>query len=113
MDPSILVETAFISNKYDESNLGSVQYHERLAQAMFAGIRTYFYENPPQGTKVATLVKNGGPREVRHVIRSGETLSGIANQYHVPLAVIRDANHLPGDKIIVGRVLRIPRLRGI
>ncbi|MEE9510751.1 MAG: N-acetylmuramoyl-L-alanine amidase, partial [Gammaproteobacteria bacterium] len=40
--PSMLIETAFISNRYDESNLGSVQYQERLAQAIFAGVRHYF-----------------------------------------------------------------------
>ena len=65
----MLIETAFISNRYDESNLGSVQYQERLAQAIFAGVRHYFYDNPPPGTKVATLARTNRLRELQHVIR--------------------------------------------
>ena len=111
--PSILIETAFISNRYDASNLGSVQYQERLAQAIFTGVRNYFYDNPPSGTKLATLSRTNRPREVQHVIRRGDTLSGIANRYQVPVGRIRDANYILGDKIVVGRVLRIPQPQDI
>ena len=107
--PSILIETAFISNRYDESNLGSVQYQERLAHAIFVGVRSYFYDHPPPGTKVATLARTYRPREVQYVIRRGDTLNGIANRYQVPVRRIRDANHIPGDKLVIGRVLLIPQ----
>jgi N-acetylmuramoyl-L-alanine amidase len=111
--PSMLIETAFISNRYDESNLGSVQYQERLAQAIFAGVRHYFYDNPPPGTKVATLARTTRLREVQHVIRRGDTLTGIANRYQVPIGRIRDVNQIPGDKLVIGRVLRIPQPQDI
>ena len=111
--PSILIETAFISNRYDASNLGNVEYQERLAQAIFTGVRNYFYANPPLGTKVATLSRASAPREVEHVIRRGDTLSSIANRYQVPIGLIRDTNDISGDKIVVGRVLRIPQTQEI
>jgi len=45
--PSILVETAFISNPQEESRLRDPDYQARLAQALFIGIRRYFARNPP------------------------------------------------------------------
>jgi len=45
--PSILVETAFISNPDEERRLRDPRYQARLADAMFAGIRKYFRRNPP------------------------------------------------------------------
>jgi N-acetylmuramoyl-L-alanine amidase len=105
--PSILVETAFISNAQDESNLKSVQYQQRLARAMQHGIKAYFYANPPQGTKVAQLSRS--QRLARqHVIRNGDTLSGIAQRYNVSVARIRSANSLNTNSIRIGQVLRIP-----
>ena len=43
-----------------------------------------------------------------HTIRSGETLSEIAQQYRISLANLRQANKLSGDRIRVGQVLKIP-----
>ena len=57
--PSILVETAYISNPQDERLLDSGSYQEKLAQAMLAGIRAYFYRNPPRGTLIAQRVEAG------------------------------------------------------
>ncbi|CAD5374644.1 N-acetylmuramoyl-L-alanine amidase AmiC [Rubrivivax sp. A210] len=45
--PSILVETAFISNPDEEKLLRDAAYRERLVEAMTAGIRRYFARNPP------------------------------------------------------------------
>jgi N-acetylmuramoyl-L-alanine amidase len=53
--PSILVETAFISNPTEEARLGSGKHQQRLAEAIFQGVRSYFYANPPPGTLVAQL----------------------------------------------------------
>jgi N-acetylmuramoyl-L-alanine amidase len=53
--PSILVETAFISNPTEESRLSSSRHQQRLAEAIFQGVRGYFYDNPPPGTIVAQL----------------------------------------------------------
>ena len=45
--PSILVETAFISNPDEERRLNDEGYQEKMAQAIFKGIRRYFAKNPP------------------------------------------------------------------
>jgi N-acetylmuramoyl-L-alanine amidase len=45
--PSILVETAFISNPEEEKRLNDASYQERMADALLGGIRQYFDQNPP------------------------------------------------------------------
>ncbi|MDA7415734.1 N-acetylmuramoyl-L-alanine amidase [Xenophilus arseniciresistens] len=45
--PSVLVETAFISNPEEESKLRSASYQEELADALMRGIQGYFAKNPP------------------------------------------------------------------
>jgi N-acetylmuramoyl-L-alanine amidase len=46
--PSILVETAFISNPEEEKRLNDEQYQQRLARAILDGIRDYFAKHPPR-----------------------------------------------------------------
>ena len=105
--PSLLVETAYISNPQEESNLQSVQFQQRLAKAMHSGIRSYFYANPPPGTRIAQLSR--GQRLARqHVIRNGDTLSGIASYYNVSVSSIRATNSIGDSDIKIGQVLRIP-----
>ena len=45
--PSILVETAFISNPQEEKRLKDNQYQEKMADAVLSGIKRYFAKNPP------------------------------------------------------------------
>ncbi|MEI6303897.1 MAG: N-acetylmuramoyl-L-alanine amidase, partial [Betaproteobacteria bacterium] len=45
--PSILIETAFISNPEEEKRLNDEGYQEQMAQAIFKGIKRYFAKNPP------------------------------------------------------------------
>jgi N-acetylmuramoyl-L-alanine amidase len=53
--PSILVETAFISNPSEEVNLLNTDYQTKMADAIFSGVRNYFKPTIPADTKVATL----------------------------------------------------------
>jgi N-acetylmuramoyl-L-alanine amidase len=53
--PSMLVETAFISNPTEESRLLDPRHQQKLAEAIHQGVRAYFYANPPPGTLVAEL----------------------------------------------------------
>jgi N-acetylmuramoyl-L-alanine amidase len=46
--PSILVETAFISNPQEERRLADTGYQARIAEAIYAGIRSYLVKYPPQ-----------------------------------------------------------------
>lgn len=100
--PSILVETAFISNPSEERKLKDPGHQKKVASAIMAGIREYFHHSPPPGTMLAKLA----PR--KHVIARGDTLGGIARQYQVSLNTLKSANDLSSDRIRIGQVLRIP-----
>jgi N-acetylmuramoyl-L-alanine amidase len=53
--PSILVETAFISNPEEEKRLNDEAYRERIARAILAGIKRYLARHPPRpGPMTAT-----------------------------------------------------------
>lgn len=110
--PSILIETGFISNPNEEQRLRDRRYQARLADAMLAGIRNYFYENPPPDTRIAMEIRRKPVRQVRHVITRGDTLSEIAQRYNVSAAAIRRANKISGDNIRVGQTLSIPVYAG-
>ncbi len=100
--PSLLVETAFISNPSEETRLRSGKHQQQVATAIMVGVRKYFNDNPPPGT----LVARDGPR--RHVIRRGDTLSQLAQRYGVSMASLRRYNQLRDDRLLVGAVLSIP-----
>jgi N-acetylmuramoyl-L-alanine amidase len=62
--PSMLVETAYISNPEEEQRLRGQAHQARLAAAIHQGLRDYFYANPPPGTRIAQLAAAPGPRAV-------------------------------------------------
>lgn len=45
--PSILVETAFISNPQEEKRLNDDDYQDKMAEAILSGMKKYFAKNPP------------------------------------------------------------------
>jgi N-acetylmuramoyl-L-alanine amidase len=57
--PSMLVETAFISNPEEEQRLRSASHQARLAGAILHGLRDYFHANPPAGTRIAEMTAGG------------------------------------------------------
>jgi N-acetylmuramoyl-L-alanine amidase len=101
--PSVLVETAFISNPREEKRLTEKEFQQNMARAITRGVRDYFYSSPPPGTWIAAN-RNGA----RHIVARGDTLGGIANRYSVSLSKLRSANKINGDVIHVGRELIIP-----
>jgi N-acetylmuramoyl-L-alanine amidase len=58
--PSMLVETAFISNKDDERKLALPAHRAKLANAIFSGIELYFQGNAPDGTRLAAILRGAG-----------------------------------------------------
>ena len=50
--PSILVETAFISNPQEEARLNDDAYQDRIAEAILKGIKEYFSKNPPVARRI-------------------------------------------------------------
>lgn len=97
--PSVLIETAYISNPNEERNLRSPVHQKKVAGAILKGIRKYFENHAPDGTLLAMR---------KHIIVRGDTLSTIAQQYRVSMQSLRDINGLKGDMVQAGRVLRIP-----
>lgn len=105
--PSILVETAFISNPQEERKLRDARHQQKLASAIMDGIRVYFSKRrPPVPQQLAQQEDAPGHR---HVIARGDTLSGIAKQYGVSQHSLRSANAtLKNDTLKIGQVLHIP-----
>lgn len=101
--PSVLVETAFISNPSEEKRLTEKEFQQRMARAITRGVRDYFYSSPPPGTWIAAN-RDGS----KYIVARGDTLGGIANRYSVSLRSLRSANKIRGDVIHVGRELVIP-----
>ena len=110
--PSILVETAFISNPSEERKLRDRSYQAKLSNSILAGIRQHFYTNAPPDTRIAMDLKRQPARQVRHVVARGDTVSEIAERYNVSSADIRRANKLSSDRIRVGQTLSIPIFAG-
>lgn len=123
--PSLLVETGFISNASEERLLGSSAYQDKIARAIYKGLRNYFLAHPLQSlpkqenrpltasaVSVASNPATGttqytGPQQ-RHIVTRGETLSGIAAKYGVTMATLRELNQLKRDVVWVGQRLRVP-----
>jgi N-acetylmuramoyl-L-alanine amidase len=53
--PSILVETAYISNPLEEQNLTDMNYQAKMADAIFAGVLNYFKKSAPSDSRMAAL----------------------------------------------------------
>lgn len=97
--PSILIETAFISNPSEEKKLLSHKHRRNLAGAIVSGLRGYFRDFAPAGTLLAAR---------KHVIARGETLSAIAQRYRVSTSALKAYNALRGDRIQAGQTISIP-----
>lgn len=57
--PSILVETAFISNPDEERRLNTRAYQDKMASAVFSGIMSHFRQYAPANTLMAQMSKSG------------------------------------------------------
>jgi N-acetylmuramoyl-L-alanine amidase len=106
--PSMLVETAYISNPEEERRLRDPAHQGKLAGAIHAGVRRYFYDNPPPGSRVATLAARERGQALRHVVSPGETLGDVAVRYAVSVDDIRQRNRLGDQSLASGTILEIP-----
>jgi len=100
--PSILVETAFISNKYEEAKLRSSAHQAKIAKAIMKGVKAYFAHQGLPATPVLRTAKT------TYKIKRGDTLSAIAQRHRVSLVTLKKANSLQSNKIVVGQVIQIP-----
>ena len=123
--PSMLVETAFITNPGEEQNLNDPGYRSRLATAITGGVRDYFNANPLPGTIFAreeTPTATALPMQIarvdtatatrEHVVERGESLADIADEYGVSVRALRSANGISGARVKPGMRLAIPLRSG-
>ncbi|NIP13826.1 MAG: LysM peptidoglycan-binding domain-containing protein [Pseudomonadales bacterium] len=103
--PSLLVETGYISNPAEANRLASTRFQNKIADALFEGVRSYLSRSAPPGTFLAWQ-RESGP--VRYTIERGDTLSDIAVRYGTSTRRLREANGIAGDRIRVGQVIVIP-----
>ncbi|MCL1129815.1 N-acetylmuramoyl-L-alanine amidase [Shewanella sairae] len=101
--PSILVETGFISNPREERLLSQRDHQNNVANAIHKGVLKYFEANPPVNSLLASK------SSVEHKVRSGESLSVIAQRYQISVTRLKKANNLKSNSIRIGQKLIIPR----
>lgn len=107
--PSILVETGFISNPQEAQKLNTPSHRRFLAEAIFRGIKDYFYDVPPPGSYIAWTKARGGGSQQHYTIARGDTLSDIAKRHNVSLTKLLEHNGLQASAVIrVGQKLVIP-----
>ncbi len=109
--PSVLVETAFISNPSEEKKLRTPAFQRQLATGIFRGIKRHLASAavvPPAPVQASREADS--PRE--HVVRKGETLASIARQHNIHIDALRFLNDLQDNDLPVGLKLRIPPKQG-
>ena len=98
--PSILLETAFISNPREERNLRSSAHQMKVAKAIGRGVSDYFSSKAPPGTWLSVATDN-------HQVRTGDTLVGIAEQYNTSVKNLRSRNALHTNSLSEGQLIKI------
>lgn len=78
--PSILVETAFISNPDEERKLRDPSHQARLAEAVMTGVKSYFEATPPPGSWFAAQAARRNGTVIASVRDSGDETAAAANK---------------------------------
>jgi N-acetylmuramoyl-L-alanine amidase len=99
--PSVLLETAFISNPREEKNLRSSAHQKKVANAVSKGVANYFARKAPPGTWLSASA-------AEYKVRSGDTLGSIAKKYKTSVENLRARNAMHTSSLNAGQVLKIP-----
>lgn len=99
--PSVLLETAFISNPREEKKLRSASHQKKVAKAITRGVNKYFSRKAPPGTWLASSA-------CEYKVCSGDNLAAIAKKHDVNESDLRARNGLYADNLQAGQVLQIP-----
>ena len=99
--PSVLLETAFISNPREEKNLRSSAHQKKVASAISKGVTKYFARKAPPGTWLSATA-------AEHKVKAGDTLGSIAKKYKTNLENLRARNAMYSSSLNAGQVLKIP-----
>jgi N-acetylmuramoyl-L-alanine amidase len=129
--PSLLVESGYITNAKDAENLNSSKWRQQFSAALVKGITNWFHQRPPRGTLIAAqqqgkksvsvsavskteVSKNESSKEkalavTTYTVQRGDSLSMLAERFHVPMAELRALNKMKTESVQVGQVLKLPK----
>ena len=99
--PSVLLETAFISNPREERKLRSSSHQQKVAKAIGRGVSDYFSKKAPPGTWLSVAADD-------YKVRTGDTLGGIADRYNTSVKNLRARNALHTNSLSAGQLIKIP-----
>lgn len=100
--PSLLIETAFISNPHEAKNLMSKKFQRKMASAITDGLVHYAKQMAPKK-------RWGDSLYVHYKVQSGDTLSEIAKAYDVTTGALKKINNIKNaNTLYVGKKLKIP-----
>lgn len=100
--PSLLIETAFISNPVEARKLSSDRFQTQMAKSIVSGLDKFVKHN-------ATKPRWGEQLYVHYRVQSGDTLSEIAENYNISTYKLKKINGIKkADRLYVGKKLRIP-----
>jgi N-acetylmuramoyl-L-alanine amidase len=103
--PSVLLEMGFISNPREEKNLNDSRHQTQLAQAIFEGLRTYFWNHPPHGTRLEAMAN--AHLHIVHSIKTA-TPSQTAVRHELATKDIQFLNQLSNKHLVSGQTLCVP-----
>lgn len=109
--PSLLIETGYLSNRYEEIQLNQPNYQKQIAYRIYLGIKSYYEKYPAQKIKsrqesYARTSSIQGKKSIR--VQKGQSLSAIANKYGTSVKKIKDLNKLKSNTLQIGQVLYLP-----
>lgn len=108
--PSLLIETGFLSNRYEEIQLNQPNYQKQLAYCIYQGIVAYYEKYALQNMKsrYESAIRTGAAKVQTHTVQKGESLSLIAQKYKTTISALKSYNRLQNNNIRVGQKLIIP-----
>ena len=103
--PSVLVELDFISNPKRERLLRNPGHQRQLAQALSRASMAFLRQEGRLDRAPRPVVAD---KSHTYVVKPGDSLWGISHRYNVPVADIRQTNHLRSTHLTVGQELTLP-----
>lgn len=101
--PSMLIETAFISNPNEARNLVNPLFQKKMANAIVSGLSRYIAEHRQAPAQTPNTLF------VRYKVKTGDNLTLIAKKFNVTVAKIKHHNRIRNaNRLYVGKRLRIP-----
>ena len=99
--PSLLIETGYLSNRYEEIQLNQPNYQKQIAYRIYLGIKSYYEKYPAQKlrsrqesyARTKNMTKNGGTAK-SVTVKKGESLGLIAKRYGTTIAQLKKLNSL-------------------